>query len=168
MVYFLVSWTEKYQVQALRLFINVICRQQYVNKNLKFNVLLVVLVLPLCCLPRESVFIELDDLVGKRLKGLKYFDSSQNVYRLWTLLICLLLGDKIMLITALEDFFVKKRKSSRPTFQLIRNMSSPESSVAPMILSGSSPLSKPLGFPLYFLSAFLSFLFSPLHCLLLV
>ena len=71
MVYFLVSWTEKYQVQALRLFINVICRQQYVNKNLKFNVLLVVLVLPLCCLPRESVFIELDDLVGKKVDTVK-------------------------------------------------------------------------------------------------
>ena len=73
MVYFLVSWTEKYQVQALRLFINVICRQQYDNKNLKFNVLLVVLVLPLCCLPRESVFIELDDLVGKKVDTVKIF-----------------------------------------------------------------------------------------------
>ena len=67
---------------------------------------------------------------------------------------------------------------SHSTFQLIKNISSPESSVAPMILSGSNPftkkvkywqfslkgqtLSKPLAFPLYFLSAFLSFFLSPL------
>lgn len=67
---------------------------------------------------------------------------------------------------------------SYSTFQLIKNISSPESSVAPMILSGSNPfaervkywqlylkgqtLSKPLAFPLYFLSAFLSFFLSPL------
>ena len=70
------------------------------------------------------------------------------------------------------------------TFQLIKNISSPESSVAPMILSGSNPftkkvkywqlslkgqtLSKPLAFPLYFLSAFLSFFLSPLPDLVLI
>ena len=41
------------------------------------------------------------------------------------------------------------------TFQLIRNISSPDLSVTPTILSGSNPLSKPFGFLGHFLTAFM-------------